>query len=297
MKTHPPIYSHNPHQAEAFPLLVLDVARQVCTPSNEGFRVLHWHEEIQFIFVRQGIIHARIYDEELDVGAGDCLFINRCVPHKTTEVVDCRYHSYIIPERMLSFFPGSLMEQEEVNALLYHPGFTFFLLRQDNPAHHLPLQKIRQMDALYFTRKPPRHFHYRLNIALVTFWLEFICVLPSLPPAVEPKDHQRIQKLLTYIHHHYAQDLTVEQIAAAANISKTECLRCFRKYAGDSPYQYLIKYRLHISASLLKNTKTPVTVIATSVGFSSASSYIRYFRKYYGCTPKIYRQNAEQNNE
>lgn len=125
MKTHPPIYSHNPHQAEAFPLLVLDVARQVCTPSNEGFRVLHWHEEIQFIFVRQGIIHARIYDEELDAGAGDCLFINRCVPHKTTEVVDCQYHSYIIPERMLSFFPGSLMEQEEVNALLYHPGFTF----------------------------------------------------------------------------------------------------------------------------------------------------------------------------
>lgn len=192
MKTHPPIYSHNPHQAEAFPLLVLDVARQVCTPSNEGFRVLHWHEEIQFIFVRQGIIHAHIYDEELDAGAGDCLFINRCVPHKTTEVVDCQYHSYIIPERMLSFFPGSLMEQEEVNALLYHPGFTFFLLRQDNPAHHLPLQKIRQMDDLYFTRKPPRHFHYRLNIALVTFWLEFICVLPSLPPAVEPKDHQRI---------------------------------------------------------------------------------------------------------
>ena len=35
----------------AFPLLVLDVAKQVCTPSNEGFRVLHWHEEVQFIRV------------------------------------------------------------------------------------------------------------------------------------------------------------------------------------------------------------------------------------------------------
>lgn len=297
MKIQPPIYSHNPHQADTFPLLVLDVARQVCTPSNEGFRVLHWHEEVQFIFVRQGIIHARIYDEELDVQAGDCLFINRCVPHKTTEVVDCQYHSYIIPERMLSFFPRSSMEKEEVNALLYHPGFSFFLLRQDNPAHRSALRQMEQMDQIYFSQKQICHFHYRLNIALVTFWLEFISALPSLPPAVEPKDHQRIQKLLTFIHHHYAQDITVEKIAAAANISKTECLRCFRKYADESPYQYLIKYRLHISASLLKNTKTPVTAIATSVGFSSASSYIRYFRKYYGCTPKTYRQNAAPNKE
>lgn len=30
-----PIYSHNPLEGGAFPLLVLDVARQVCTPSNE----------------------------------------------------------------------------------------------------------------------------------------------------------------------------------------------------------------------------------------------------------------------
>ena len=34
-------------------MLVLDVERQVCTPSNEGFRVLHWHEEVQFIRVLQ----------------------------------------------------------------------------------------------------------------------------------------------------------------------------------------------------------------------------------------------------
>ena len=122
-----PIYSHNPHDGGDFPLLVLDVASQVCTPSNEGFRVLHWHEEVQFIFVLQGVIHTQVYDEGLDLCAGECLFINRMVPHKTTEKEDCRYHSFLIPERMLSFFPGSIMEKRDVHAILYHPGFTHVL--------------------------------------------------------------------------------------------------------------------------------------------------------------------------
>ena len=68
----------------------------------------------------------RIYDEEIVVREGCCLFINRMVPHKTTEKEDCHYHSFIIPEQMLSFFPGSIMEKRDVKFFLYHPGFTHF---------------------------------------------------------------------------------------------------------------------------------------------------------------------------
>ena len=47
-----PIYSHNPYDATKFPLLVLDVERQMCRPANEGFRVFHWHEEVQFVYIK-----------------------------------------------------------------------------------------------------------------------------------------------------------------------------------------------------------------------------------------------------
>ena len=70
-----PIYSHNPYDATKFPLLVLDVKRRSCVPSNEGFRVFHWHDEVQFVYILKGSVHFRIYDEEMDLKEGDCMFI------------------------------------------------------------------------------------------------------------------------------------------------------------------------------------------------------------------------------
>ena len=92
-----PVYSHNPYDATRFPLLVLDVKRQVCKPYNEGFRVFHWHDEIQFVYILQGIVHFHIYDKEEDLRAGDCMFINQAALHQIMEKEDCHYHSYIIP--------------------------------------------------------------------------------------------------------------------------------------------------------------------------------------------------------
>ena len=290
-----PIYSHNPHEGGEFPLLVLDVERQVCTPSNEGFRVLHWHEEVQFIRVLQGVIQTRIYEEEIEVHAGDCLFINRMVPHKTIEKEDCRYHSFIIPEQMLGFFPGSIMEKRDVKSFLCHPGFTHFLIKKSEPAHEPVLKALKALDDLYFSplEKTKPHYEYRLSTALVSLWLSFISILPPLPAAAPSREHLRIRELLTYLHSNYQEELSVESIAAAAHISKTECLRCFRRYVGESPYQYLIKYRLHMSEAFLKDTELSVTKIASETGFASASSYIRYFRKWYGCTPKEYRSKQK----
>lgn len=294
-----PIYSHNPLEGGAFPLLVLDVARQVCTPSNEGFRVLHWHEEVQFIRVLQGVIQTRVYEEEIEVHAGDCLFINRMVPHKTIEKEDCRYHSFIIPEQMLGFFPGSIMEKKDVESFLYHPGFTHFLIKKAEPSHSAALNELKTLDNLYFSssQKTKPHYEYLLSTSLVSLWLAFISALPPLPTAAAApsREHLRIRELLTYLHSHYRENLSVESIAAAAHISKTECLRCFHRYVGESPYQYLIKYRLHMSEALLKDTELSVTEISSETGFASASSYIRYFRRWYGCTPKEYR-TAQKNS-
>lgn len=286
-----PIYSHNPRQGSNFPLLVLHVEHQVCTPSNKGFRVFHWHEEIQFIYVQKGSIDTKIYEEDLHICAGECLFINRMVPHKTIENTNCLYHSFIIPEKMLCFFSGSIMEQRDVVAFLYHPGFTHFHLHPDISSHIPVLHCIQKLDYLYFSSKEqlPRK-EYAVSVALVTLWQAFLNVLPPLPEGASDKNYTRIQNLLSYLHSHYAKDISVTDIAEAAHISKSECLRCFHQFVGESPYQYLIKYRLYISTSLLHDTSFSITQIAAETGFASASSYIRYFKKWYGCTPKEYRK-------
>ncbi|MDO4305286.1 MAG: AraC family transcriptional regulator [Eubacteriales bacterium] len=306
-----PIYSHNPYDSTKFPLLVLDVHRTVCKPFNEGFRVLHWHEEFQFIYIISGRVHFKIWEEEMDFGAGCCLFINSNVMHHITQKEDCRYHSFLIPPKMLCFFEGSLMEEREVQSVVRNPLFAYFVMETDRADHRELLKKIEELDKLYFLENRPAHWEYRLSVCLGELWLDFIEVTESIetyqkagtkiqgnslekgrkPDAGIPgRSHQRIQALISYIHTNYSRPISLQDIADAASVSQTECLRCFRKYTGYSPYQYLLRYRLQVSTRLLKDRESSITEIALQIGFQSVSSYISYYKKYYGKTPAQYRK-------
>lgn len=289
MFTEAPVYSHNPYHTTKFPLLVLNVNYRTCTPSNEGFQVLHWHDEVQFVYILKGIVHVKIYDEEFYLQEHDCIFINRTVLHHITEKADCHYHSYIIPARMLAFFSGSIMEQDDVEAIINNPIFTHYLLRSNVPKHNSVLNNISLLDKLYFQKNKYKHYEYRLSIQLSIVWLEFISLLPAMEQVATSKNYERIRTLISMIHTNYCQPISIQNIADAAHISKTECVRCFQKFVHDSPYKYLLKYRLHMSTSLLTTTDASVADIALNVGFNSISSYIKYFKMYYHTTPYKYR--------
>lgn len=289
MSAHTPVYSHNPNDQDAFPLLVLDVRQETCFPPNEGFRVLHWHEEIQFVHVLAGSIHVEIYGEAFDVSAGDAVFLNRSVLHRITEKERCRYHSYLIPERMLGFFPGSHMAQADVASVLHNPVFTFEFLRKEDPAWEEFFRRLDSLETACFAGKDDAHREYRICVCLTALWLAFISALPPRPLQSPSRDYERIRAMLSCIHERYGAPLSVEEIGAAAHIGKSECLRCFRRYTGESPYRYLLNYRLHMSAVLLKTTGQTVTEIALLTGFPSASSFIAHFHKKYHKTPCQYR--------
>lgn len=301
-----PIYSHNPYDATKFPLLVLDVKRQSCKPYNEGFRVFHWHDEVQFVYILKGIVHFRIYDEEIDLKAGDCMFINRAALHQITEKQDCRYHSYIVPIRMLSFFAGSVMEERDVKTVAENPLLTHYAMRAGDGWCRNVLREVHDLDRMYFEDRTDghsdavgskKHWEYRISIQLTRLWLELI---EGLSERVENnpgkicgsdqiRNHERIRRMLSFVHENYDKEISLKDISEAAHISPTECQRCFHTYVKSSPYQYLLRYRLERSAALLVSTEQTVTEIAVRVGFNSASAYIKYFKKYYGTTPAKYR--------
>lgn len=284
-----PVYSHNPYHTTKFPLLVLDVQNNHCTPQNEGFKVFHWHDEVQFVYILRGSIHVKIFDEEFDLQKENCMFINRTALHQITGKEDCHYHSYIIPAKMLSFFSGSIMEQNDVGPIVNNPTFTHYLLHDDVSANNLVLHQIRMLDKLYFQNVKYEHHEYRLSIQLSKVWLEFLSLLPEVKEISPSINYERIRTLISTIHTHYNQAISIQDIADAAHVSKTECLRCFQKYIHETPYQYLMKYRLHMSTSLLTSTEMSITDIALNVGFHSTSSYIKYFKRFYQMTPYKYR--------
>ena len=111
------------------------------------------------------------------------------------------------------------------------------------------------------------------------------------PSEMQSLDEERIKKMLTYIHTHFEESLTVAEIADAAAISQRECLRCFQKTIQLSPIQYVLKYRIMQGADqlLTKPTKS-IAAIAAACGFDSQSHFAKTFKRFYAHTPREYRK-------
>ena len=99
-----------------------------------------------------------------------------------------------------------------------------------------------------------------------------------------------MQAFLNHIEKHYAENLSLEALAKSGNVSKSECLRCFKACMQTTPYKYILEYRLSKAAILLKSTDTPIGDIASSVGFHQISHFGKCFREKTGYSPREYRQ-------
>ena len=87
----------------------------------------------------------------------------------------------------------------------------------------------------------------------------------------------------------YAEPLTVDDLAAAAGLSRAHFSREFRRAYGESPYTYLLTRRLERAASMLRNTDRSVTEICFGVGLSSLGTFTTTFTRTYGMSPTAYR--------
>ena len=66
-------------------------------------------------------------------------------------------------------------------------------------------------------------------------------------------------------------------------------MRCFRQSMQNTPYQYLMEYRLSKGANLLINSEETIEVIANAVGFHQSSYFGKCFKEKTGYSPKQYR--------
>jgi AraC-like DNA-binding protein len=87
----------------------------------------------------------------------------------------------------------------------------------------------------------------------------------------------------------YSDALTVDDLAAAAGLSRAHFSREFRRAFGESPHAYLLTRRLERAAALLRNTDWPVVEVCLSVGLTSLGSFTTSFKRAYGLTPTAYR--------
>ncbi|WHM40931.1 AraC family transcriptional regulator [Streptomyces sp. BPTC-684] len=113
-----------------------------------------------------------------------------------------------------------------------------------------------------------------------------------LPPATGGLPPRRLNRVLDHMHTCLAERLTLEQLAAVADVSTSHFTRAFRASTGQSPHQYLLGLRLEQARRALLATDAPLAAIAQRCGFADQSHLTRSLRRYTGLTPKALRDGG-----
>ncbi len=115
----------------------------------------------------------------------------------------------------------------------------------------------------------------------------------------EGKYNKQINHAIDYITANVTQPLTLDSIAALANMSPYYFHRVFTKFTGETLAKYIQRKRLELAANILRgNNNIPVSNIAYETGFNSTNVFCRNFKKHFGITALEYRnidKNAHDN--
>ena len=115
--------------------------------------------------------------------------------------------------------------------------------------------------------------------------------LNQKPKAILPEaDTVMLQAMAAYIGDHYADGLTIEQLAQIACMGTTKFKRCFKIYFGMTVSEYIQGTRIGQAEHLLAYTELPVGEVAQAVGYTAAGHFADLFRKAKGVLPMEYRK-------
>lgn len=270
----------------AFPLVVHETR---LSEKPMGFNDWHWHEEVQFTYVLEGSMITTAQGTDYILRPGDGFFINANLAHmsRPTSSESARYLSLNVQPSLLTLFHGSVVEQKYFFPYVNHPYFQFIHLTPDTLWQEQTLNDMLYL--FHILQEQPFGYELEAYSYLLHIWRTLLDHLDSNPDVPHFMERAEAHEILAYLHSHYAENVTLEQIAAHVHLSKGECCRLFKSTYGCSIINHLVDYRLQESILLLSDLSLSVSRIAELCGFNSTSYYIKRFRERVGISPLRYR--------
>lgn len=277
------LFEKNPHIHSQFPFLILDVNNNNCVPPRLKFHEMHWHDDLQLTFVINGEIQIKTIFQTIELKENEIVFINKKILHQITEKENAHYKSFLFPDVFMQFYDNSPI-YKQVSQFLNNHNLTILSIQNQiliNIVQQINLLTLQSRDSFY---------EYQILLLLNQFMLELMKTVNLPDQNIHSEQNLCIQECLTFIHDHYDEDITLEQIASYSHISIGYCGRLFKKILETSPYEYLIDFRIKKSLDLLASNQYTISEVARLVGFNSLSYFIQCFKKKLNTTPKQYQK-------
>jgi AraC family L-rhamnose operon transcriptional activator RhaR/AraC family L-rhamnose operon regulatory protein RhaS len=211
-------------------------------------------------------------------------------------------------------FPIELLRDEEIAALRAVAGFRKLFVTGEawsSPRLHLSPERWQEIEGMVRevriellrarqeyscgdTQSMPmenlpseilsRTLFYRLLIALSRLWTESTSSLSN-----GSYQNVRFADIIRFCEEHYAETISVPQLAARMFLSPSRFAEIFKSETGVPPGEYLRRLRLDRAQVLLRTSTVPASDVARECGFSDAAQFSRAFKNVYGVSPSEYR--------
>jgi AraC-like DNA-binding protein len=99
------------------------------------------------------------------------------------------------------------------------------------------------------------------------------------------------------MHRDLANDWTLESLAKISGMSRSAFAARFKEKAGQTALDYLIRWRMHKAAHLIRRTDLSLNEIAEHIGYQSEAAFNRMFKREVGTTPGRFKRASSDGLE
>src|SRR6202044_3411074 len=99
---------------------------------------------------------------------------------------------------------------------------------------------------------------------------------------------KQMSAAINSMHEDPAYRWTLQELAERSGMSRSTFALKFRQTVGESPTEYLTRWRMLLAGDKLANSTDPISVIALSLGYESESAFSTAFKRVMGCSPRQY---------
>jgi len=260
----------------------------------------HKHMEFELIYVLTGSLTVQFENMSLHVRKGDGIMIKRGVTHSLECEPDTEFEIIHFHHSLLFGSVISMLGNRNLKKILDNDNYTYSTFDHTTEDGAIIVGHIH--DIHRFMHAGTAGGELRAIGALYDIWglgIDEHSQISDIPLTKQQAlDKWRISRATEYIAAHYSEDILLLDIASCCDVSESECCRTFKRSLHTTPIDYINRYRVYAAAEILTNDVhgTPMSEIATQVGFNYASYFNKTFKRYIGMTPMQYRKKFNKSD-
>lgn len=247
----------------------------------------HWHGEFEIIRIIEGSLRITLNNRELDVVAGEVIFVNSETVHGA--IPDgCVYECIVFARELL-------LVDDKICGNFISDLLDFVVVIND----HLKQTDGEIIDKVNNLFQIMNRNGCYFEVVGALYGVLGIIIRDKLFKYASGLDegntvgNAKLKKVLSYIRKSYDRQISLEQMAEVVAMSPKYFCHFFKEMTKKSAISYLNTYRVERAAKKLITTDISVTDIAYSCGFNDLSYFIKTFKKIKGITPNNFRKKGE----